>query len=137
MGGAVELGGGFVEFEGAVAGDGFGFGEQGGDLLRAERAEGFGGLEGLVEVGHGFTAGDDHAGRQIHRVVQAINGRDGFALEHEAGSHGLHAENGDALLDGNGNDFFLEAVEVRVHDVERHLHGIEMKLVRRGDLQHF
>lgn len=33
VGGAVELRGGLVEFEGAVAGDGFGFGEQGGDLL--------------------------------------------------------------------------------------------------------
>ena len=124
MGGAVELGGSFVEFEGAVAGNGFGFGEEGGDFGGGERAKSLGGLEGLVEVGQRLAAGDNDASGKIHGVVEAIDGRDGFALENEAGAHGLHAENGDALLDGHGNNFFLEAMVVRVHDVERHLHRI-------------
>src|SRR4029077_5452672 len=36
----------------------------------------------------------------------------------------------------NGQNFLFEAVEVRVHHVQRHLHGIEREAVSKSGLQH-
>ena len=41
----------------------------------------------------------------------------------------FHAEDADALFDELGHDVVGEAAEVGVHDVERHLDGVEMEVV--------
>ena len=41
----------------------------------------------------------------------------------------LHAERRDAFAVEHRQNFVSEAAEVRIHDVERHLHRVEMEVV--------
>ena len=77
-----------------------------------------------------------HRRGEVHRVVQALHRGDGLALEDDARAHRLHAEHADALLHEHGEHHLLEAAVVRVHHVERHLHGVEGELVLVGGLEH-
>src|SRR5207248_8894113 len=49
---------------------------------------------------------------------------------------GLHTEWRDAFAIKHGQHFALEAAEVRIHHVERHLHGVEMEVVLSGEVKH-
>src|SRR5207253_7812122 len=70
------------------------------------------------------------------RVVQALDGRDRLAVEDELVSHRLHAEDTDLLLDQPWQDLVLEAPEVRVHDVQGHLDGVEPEVVGGRHVEH-
>ncbi len=64
--------------------------------------------------------------------MQAFDGRRGLALQDGAGTQRFHAQHADAGLDQHRHDAVLEAVEMRVHDVQRHLHRVKLKLVVGG-----
>ena len=68
--------------------------------------------------------------------MEAFDGFDGVAFEDDAAAHGFHAEHADALLDKFGQDLVFEAAEVRVHDVEGHLDGVETEVVLARQLEH-
>lgn len=68
--------------------------------------------------------------------MQAFDGTDGFAFYDEVVAHRLHAKNSHLLLDGNRYDLFAEPLEMRVHEIERHLHGIEDEPVLGCGVQH-
>ena len=92
--------------------------------------------EGLVEDLHGIAAGDGEGDGQAHGVVQALDGGGGVAAQDEAVADGLHAEDAHVVLARDGQDFCGEAVVVRVHHVEGHLHGVEGEAVAIGGLDH-
>src|SRR5260221_983430 len=68
--------------------------------------------------------------------MQAFNGADGSTFQNDATSDWFHAE--DANFHGNKlrQYLLLEAVEMRVHHIDRHLHGVKTKTVRAGRFEH-
>src|SRR5258708_889135 len=68
--------------------------------------------------------------------MQALDGGHGFALKNEVIAHGLHGKHSDVLLLQNRKHFGLEAVEMVIHHVKRHLHGIKCELMSRRGSQH-
>ena len=64
--------------------------------------------------------------------MEGFDGLDGFAIEDEVIAEGLHGQNADALFDGDGHNFFSEGTEVGVHDVDGHLHCVEVEAVFLG-----
>src|SRR5579863_451625 len=93
-------------------------------------------MECLLKDRHRITAGDDDAGRKIHRVREALGWCDSLALKDDVVAHGFHAEHADTVLDQNRQDSLFETVEVSVHHVKRHLNRIELESVLRGCGQH-
>ncbi len=68
--------------------------------------------------------------------MEALDGGDGAAFEDVAVAEGLHAEDGNAFVDEAGDDMLDEAAEVGVHDVERHLAGVEVEVVGSALIEH-
>ena len=134
--GSVEVGGGFELLVVAILGGGFGFGEEGGDLLAVERLEGAEGGEGLLDAGHGVHAGDDAGDGQGEGVVEELDGIREVGASDGSEAEGLHGEDADAFFLGDGDDLVLEGAEVGVHGVDGHLEGIEVEVVGAGDVQH-
>src|SRR5260370_26432795 len=130
--GAVEVVGGLVAFELALASGLLCFGKKGGRLVSGQRLEIPRDIQSLVHVGKGLATGDDDAGGQAHGVAETLDGRDGVAFEQDSGTHGLHAEDADFIFHEDGKDSLPETLVVRVHGVEGHLDGVEMKLMRGG-----
>src|SRR6267378_4897677 len=85
--GAVEVVGGLVEFELAVAGGLLGSGEQGGSFGGGQRLETARSVKSLLDVGQRFAAGDDDTGGQIHGVVEALDGGKRIAAEKQFVAH--------------------------------------------------
>src|SRR5579859_7357979 len=69
--------------------------------------------------------------------MQTFHRGGGLAVENEFVAQRLHAEHSNSVLHQNRENFFLEAVEMSVHDIQGHLHRIEAELVREGSFQHF
>ena len=59
-----------------------------------------------------------------------------FELQDDSVGHGLHAQHSDFLFYQLGDYQLAEAAEVRVHYVQRHLRGIEMKAELARDFEH-
>ena len=114
---AVEIVGGLVAFELAVAGGLLCSGKQGSGVGGGERFETARDVKSLLDVGQRFATGDDDAGGQIHGKVEALDGGKSIAAEEETCAHGLHAENTDFILHKNGKDFLTKAFVVSVHGV--------------------
>jgi hypothetical protein len=68
--------------------------------------------------------------------VQHVDRIDEARLEQIVVAERLHRENTHVEFLRDGNDVLLEAVEVRVENVERHLHGVEGKPVPSGEFDH-
>jgi hypothetical protein len=68
--------------------------------------------------------------------VQALDRRHDAALEDEPVAHRLHGERSDLLLQEHRQHLMLEAPEVGVHHVERHLDGIEVDAMRPRGVEH-
>src|SRR6266850_7324399 len=134
--GAVEVVRGLVAFELAFASGLFCLGKKSGGLSRGQRLEIPRDIEGLLQVGKGFATGDDDTGGQAHGVAETLDGRDRVAFEKDSGTHGLHAENANFIFHEDGQDFLSKTLVVSVHGVERHLDGIEMKLMRGSGFEH-
>src|SRR5262249_38989847 len=135
-GGGVEDGGGF---EGFVAPGGCkrsSLREKSLDIGGREFAKGAGSFEGLIEDLHAVDAGDDDGSWEMQGVLQALESRNAFALQNVAAADRLHAENADVFLNQHGEDLFFEAAEMRVHDVERHLHSVEREVILVGEFEH-
>ena len=135
-GGSVEGGGGFEHFELAGEGGVFGAGEEIGGLLVGEGFEGAGGGEGLVEDVRVVDAGDDDGDGLREGELEAFHGLEGVAFEQAGVAEGFHGEDTDALLVGDGDDLFEEGTEMGVHDVDGHLHGVEVEVVLFRDIEH-
>jgi hypothetical protein len=136
LGGGVELRRGFEEFEFAFFGNVSGAGEERADLLVGQWLESLGGFDGLFENFQAVDAGDDDGGREVEGVMKAFNRFDDVALENDAAAHGFHADHANALLDEFGQDLVFEAAKVCVHDVQRHLDGVEVEVVFGGSFEH-
>ncbi len=57
-------------------------------------------------------------------------------LEENAICHTLHSQHANLLLDQLGQNQFRETSIVRIHYVERHLHGVEFETQLCRDFQH-
>ena len=68
--------------------------------------------------------------------MQALERRHHFGFQDVFVAHGLHAKDAHLFLYQNRHHFLAEAAEVRVHDVQRHLRGVETKTVFVGHFQH-
>jgi len=127
--GAIEVVARFVQFELAGFRSFCRFCQKSCNLGRVQRMKTAGCLESLLENRKRIAAGDDDAGWQIHRVVEAFHGGGGFTLKNKVVAHRLHTEHAAIVLEQDRQDFFLETVVVRIHYVERHLNGIECEAV--------
>src|SRR4029077_1746978 len=112
---AVEIVGGLVALELAIASGLLRSSEEGSDFRGAERLETAGSVKSLLDVGERFAAGDDDAGGQIHGEVEALDGGKSIAAKEQTCAHGLHAENTDFIFHKNGKDFLAKAFVVSVH----------------------
>src|SRR4029077_18291504 len=93
-------------------------------------------IQSLVQDLEGIASSDDHAGRQVHGVMQALDGGHGFALKNEGIAHGLHGKHPDVLFLQNRKHSGLKAVVMVVHHVKRHLYGIKCELMSGCGSQH-
>ncbi len=100
------------------------------------RAEGSSSLERLLETLEALDAGDNDRCWQVQRVLEALDGRYGPRFQDEAICEALHTEHADVLFHQFWKHQSFEAAIVRVHHVERHLHGVEDKTPLSGDLEH-
>src|SRR5215471_2331702 len=104
-------------------------------LLR-ERSERARCVDRLIEDLHPLAPGDDDRGGHRERVVQA------FDRAHRAGPQGmavrerLHSQDRDSIPCQLGKHLPLEALEVPVQRIDRHLHGVEPDTMGAGDLEH-
>ena len=79
LAGSVEVVSRLVEFELSLTGRGRRSGQQLSDLILAHGFEASGSLERLLKNCWRFAPGDDHAGWQVHGIVQTFDGRGRFA----------------------------------------------------------
>src|ERR1035437_9386023 len=135
-GGAVVHSGGFELLVIAGPGGFHGPGQQVAHLAGVERLEILHDLQVLLEYFHAVDAGDDGRGRQREGVGQTLLGCGDLVLDDGTVSHGLHAEDGNSLLEESRNNMLSEAAEAGVEQIERHLTTVEMELVFGGDVQH-
>ena len=112
-----------------MRGDRLRFGEKRLHIRRGHRSERAKGAQRLVEYLHAIAAGDDDGRRKVQRVVETFDRRHRARLENDSVGHALHAEHADFLLHQLGEHELLEATIVRIHDVERHLNGVEGEAV--------
>ena len=61
--------------------------------------------------------------------METLDRGSSLALKDVVIAHGFHAENSNAVLSQNRQDFLFETAEVGVHYVEGHLNGIELETV--------
>src|SRR5580765_437121 len=59
-----------------------------------------------------------------------------LAVQNQLVTHRLHAKYADLVFHEHRQHSFLETIEVGVHHVQRHLHGVEREAVSEGGLQH-
>lgn len=133
---AVELGGGLEEFVLAGHGSGAGFRDDGLKLGIGQGLESARRFKCLVETLHGVAPVDDDRRGQVERIVETFDGSGYAGFEGCAEGHGLHAEDRDAFFDQSWDNFMREAPEVKIEHIERHLAGIEMKVVLGRDVEH-
>src|SRR5207245_6923867 len=110
--------------------------EQTSDRFLAHRLERLRSFERLVENFQAVDARYHGRGRQVERIMQALEGRHGFALEDEGIPHRFHSEHPDLVRDQARENLMLETPKMCVHDVQWHLHGVKAEFVGRSDLQH-
>src|SRR2546422_588463 len=132
----IEMMGRLVQLVLAVARGGRRPGGQRFHFRLAQRAKGAGGVQRLLEHRQRIAAGDHDAGRQVHGVVEALDGRHRTAHQNERIAHGLHPQHADVLLDQHGHDLLHEAVVMGIHHVQGHLHRVEPEPVRPGGVEH-
>ena len=130
------MGGRLEQFELTVRRVRSGSRQQSTHLFLRERLEGASRFECLIENFRAVDSSDHDGSRQIESVVEAIDGRDNFAFEDDVVSHRFHAEYAYAILDQFRQHQFREAAKMSVHDVERHLDGIEVEAMFGRDFQH-
>ena len=68
--------------------------------------------------------------------MEALDRSHRLALEDEAVSHRLHAQDTDAFAHQRRQHVLAETAEVGIHDIERHLYRVEVELVLSRHLQH-
>src|ERR1700683_4818784 len=112
------------------------FREDRSDLLAVHGSEALHCLERLVQDRRRVDPGDDHRRRRIQSEVQGLHGSHCLAFEDEVISKGLHGKYGSAMLLRHRRNPIQKRSEMRVHHVDRHLHGVEMKSVLVGSLKH-
>ena len=88
----------------------------------------------MLEDGGRVDACDDHGDGLGEAVLEGFEGLDCLAVEDEVIAEGLHGKDADALFDGDGHDLVGEGAEVRIHNVDGHLHGVEVEAVLLGGL---
>lgn len=133
----VEIVRGFVEFVLPLIRCGRGSAKQLSDVVLAHGLKTTDRIESLLKNWERFAACNHHASRQVHGIVQTLNGRCRLAAKDDAVAHGFHAEHTYIVLHKHREYFLFETVIVCVHDIEWHLNGVEGELVSESCLQHF
>src|SRR6266404_2617135 len=110
--------------------------EQTSDSFLAHRPERFRSFERLVENFQAVDARYHGGGRQVEGIMQALDRRDGFALEDKGIPHRFHSEHPDLVGNQAREILMFETAKMCVHDVQWHLHGIKAEFVGRSHLQH-
>ncbi len=68
--------------------------------------------------------------------MQAVHRLDRAAFENDSTAKAFHPQDADLPLQGLWDYQLRKASKVRIHDVDRHLHGVEVESVPVGDLEH-
>jgi hypothetical protein len=127
----VVFGGHLEEFEAAIAGEEAALIAERLHFVGREWLEIHGNFQVLIEDLHGVDAADGGGDGQAHGVVETLFGGDGaVANELAAASETFHSKGGDAATGSFRQDLSLETSEGSIAAVERHLHGVEGKIVR-------
>src|ERR1700722_9766890 len=86
----------------------------------------------LIENLHAVDAADGGRNRQAHSITQALIGCDGAKFHQFAtAAKTLHPQPSDTSTVGFWQDLSFEAAESRIAAIERHLNGVEGKIVRQ------
>src|SRR5438093_44014 len=110
--------------------------EQTSDRFLAHRLERLRSFERLVENFRAINTRYHGRGRQVERIMQALDGRHGLALKDEGIPHRFHSEHPDLVCDQGREDLMFETPKMRVQNVQRHLHGVKPEIVGRSARQH-
>src|SRR5438876_9442429 len=110
--------------------------EQPSDSFLAHRLERLRSFERLVENFQAINARYHGRGRQVERIMQALDGCHGFALEDEGIPHRFHSEHPDLVRDQARENLMFETPKMCIHDVQWHLHGVKAEFVSRSDVQY-
>ena len=134
--GSVEMMAGFVEFmRTSLCGLGSP-GQQSRDLRLAQGPEIAGGRQRMLKNGERVASSNDHTGREAHCIVEAFQWIDRLALQNERIAQRLHPQYADVFRQQYREHFFLETIIMRIHEIERHLYGIEDEVMTEGGLEH-
>src|SRR5690242_17133187 len=68
--------------------------------------------------------------------MQALNGCYGFAVEDEWIPHRFHPQDTDFIRYQSREHLMFKTSEMRIHDIQGHLHSVETDSVNCGDFQH-
>src|SRR5208282_5541111 len=68
--------------------------------------------------------------------MQALDRLHGLARQNHSAPHRFHAEHSNSFFYKNRQNLMLETVEMGVHDVQGHLHRVELKSMLRSHCQH-
>src|SRR5262249_730850 len=135
-GSGIEDGGSLEWFIASGGGESRCFGQKNLNIGGGEFVKGAGSFKSLIENLHAVDAGDDDGSWKVQSVLQAFEGGDALAFENVAAGDRLHARYADLFWNEDGQHLLFEATEVRVHDVEGHLHGVEREMILIGKLEH-
>src|SRR5581483_11328090 len=83
-----------------------------------------------------IAAGDDHARGQMHGVVQALGRGHSLTVQDDLVANWLHAKDAHFLRESDRDNLLLETLVMSVHNIERHLDGVEAETMRIGNLEH-
>src|SRR5712691_7816594 len=132
----VEVVGRLVSLERTGLGRAGCFGQEGPRSLWGHRSKGPGDVDRLLKDLHRIATRNHDARGQAHRIMQALDGAHRLAGRDLTIPEGLHPEDSDPVLHEDRQDLLLEALEVGVHHVQRHLNRVEPEPMLRGRLEH-
>src|SRR5271154_502553 len=134
--GSIEMMTGFIELELAGFCRFRSFCKQHANMRRIQWLKTLGRVDSLLKNRQRITTGDDHAGRKIHRVVQALHRGHCLAFQDKVVAKRLHPQRANIALEQNRQHSLLKTVEVRVHYIQGHLNSIESEAVFGSRGQH-
>src|SRR5438876_1261600 len=134
--GRVEVIRRLVALEGTRPRRASGLRQEGSHRLGRQRPEGPSGMKRLFQDFDRVAAGDHDARGQVHRIVQALDRAHRLAGRDLTVPEGLHPGAPVLLVPEDRQDLLLEALEVGVHHVQRHLDRVEPEPVLRSRFEH-
>src|ERR1035437_1096687 len=133
---SVKVAAGFVELELAFLGRWLGALQQTRNLGGRQRLEGPRRFQSLVQNLLVVDPSNLRGDRQVEAVEQGLDRLYRVTVENKVIAETLHAQHSDAFAVEHRQHFVGKAAKMRVHHVQRHLHGVKVEIVLARVFQH-